>query len=91
MVLKCPHLHKDQQDALISLFSEYEELFSGDLGKVPGPPVKLHLKPNSVPFSACPYTVPKALEHVSKKKVQKLVDISVLIKGIQSSWVSPSS
>lgn len=90
MVLRCEHLDKSQQDALISLFSEFEELFSGQLGKVPGPPVSLKLKPNSKPYCARAYTVPKALEHIARKEVQDLVDIGVLVKGVHSAWASPS-
>ena len=59
MVLKCTHLSVNQQDVLIELFSQYEELFSGKLGSVPGPPVSLKLKSNAKPFVACAFTVLK--------------------------------
>jgi len=43
-VLKCTHLSTEQQDSLIDLFAKYKELFSGNLGRVPGPPVSLNFK-----------------------------------------------
>ena len=75
---------------MISLFGNYEELFNGDLGKVPGPPVQLKLKPNSVPFCAKAYMVPNAIEHFAKQEIQKLVDVGALVKGVHSAWASPS-
>lgn len=90
MVLKCDHLLQDQKDKLMNLFSNYEDLFSGKLGSVPGPPVKLKLKPGSKPYCAQAYTVPKALEYIARKEVQELLDIGVLVKGVHSAWASPS-
>jgi len=88
MVLKCTHLSPSQQDTLIDLFSSYEELFNGNLGSVPGPPVSLKLKTNAKPFAARAYTVPKALESIAKKELFDLVNIGVLVKGIHSEWAS---
>ena len=90
MVLKCNHLTHDQQNELISVFSGFEELFSGDLGKVPGPPVKLHLKPNSTPYCARSYTIPKSLERLARKEINDLVDIGVLVEIVDAEWLSPS-
>ena len=66
MILKCTHLSTEQQDALINLFTEYEELFCGKLGSMPKPPVRLELKQETKPFAARPYTVPKSMEHIAK-------------------------
>ena len=60
------------------------------MGTVPGPPIKLKLKPNAVPFCARAYTVPKAIEHIAKNEVNDLVKIGVLVKGVHSAWASPS-
>ena len=90
MVLRCTHLSSHQQNMLLELFSQYEELFSGKLGSVPGKPVSLKLKSNAKPFASRAYTVPKALEHIAKKEVYDLVDIGVLVEGISTEWVSPS-
>ena len=54
MVLKCTHLSSHQQEMMLQLFSKYEELFSGKLGKVPGPPVSLELKQEANPSQPGP-------------------------------------
>ena len=90
MVLKCHRLSGEQKDILIDILSQYEDLFSGKLGSVPGPPVSLKLKPSSKPYCAWAYTVSKALEHIAKKEVADLVDIGVLVKNVHSAWASPS-
>lgn len=77
MVLRCNNLSGKEQDALINLFGCYEKLFCGNLGTVPGPPIKLKFKPNSVPYCARPYTVPKAIEYIAKGEMKDLVDINV--------------
>jgi len=90
MVLKCTHLSAHQQEMMLQLFSKYEELFSGKLGKVPGPPVSLSLKKDATPFAARPYTIPKSMESIAKKEVAELVKIGVLEKNTQTEWASPS-
>ena len=42
MVLKRTHLFSHQHEMMLQLFSKYEELFSGKLGKVPGPQTLWH-------------------------------------------------
>jgi len=90
MILKCTHLSTEQQDALIDLFSQYEELFSGKLGSIPGPPISLKLKQETKPFAARPYTVPKSMEHIAKQEAAELVKIGVLEKNVKTEWASPS-
>ena len=43
MVERCDHLDNNQRATLVELFSKFKELFSGKLGRVPGPPVRLKL------------------------------------------------
>ena len=90
MVLKCNHLQSQDKNKLLDLFSKYENLFNGELGTVPGEPVKLKLKSDVMPYAARPYTVPKAIEYIAKQELQDLVDIGVFIEGIHSEWASPS-
>ena len=89
MVEKCEHLTSDMKSALLDLFSKYEELFSGTLGKVPGPPVKLKLKEGALPFYSRAYTVPKAIEKIAKREVMDLVDADVLAKNVETAYTSP--
>jgi len=65
---------------MLQVFSKYEELFSGNLGKVPGPPVSLEVKQEAKPFAARPYTVPKLMEHIAKQEIAELARIGVLEK-----------
>ena len=90
MVLKCDHLSDYEKTSLLNLFSEFQDLFSGDLGEVPGKPIKLKVKPNTKPYCSRPYTVPKAFEKIARKEVNDLVDIGVLVKNVHSAWGSPS-
>jgi len=90
MVLKCTHLSTTQQDSLIDLFSQYEELFSGKLGSVPGPPVSSKFKQEAKPFAARAYMVPKSIENIAKNEIADLVKIGVLVKNVQTEWASPS-
>ena len=80
MVQRCAHRSPGHQSTLLHLFSKYSELFSGALGRVPGPTVKLKLKKDAFPFYSRAYTVPKAVEHIVKKEVKELEDINVLEK-----------
>ena len=75
---------------MLQVFSKYEELFSGNLGKVPGPPVSLELKQEAKPFAARPYTFPKSMEHIAKQEIAELVRIGVLEKNVKTEWASPS-
>ena len=86
MILKCTHLTTEQRDSLTKLFSKYEELFSGKLGCMPGPPVNLKLKQEAKPFAARPYSVPKSIEHIAKQEIAELVRIGVLKKNVKTEW-----
>ena len=44
MVQRCDHLDEDQRPTLMQLFTRFKELFSGKLGRIPRPPVRLKLK-----------------------------------------------
>ncbi len=63
MVLCCNHLSTDQDHALLDLFAPYEELFSGKIGVIPGPPVHLKLKPDAKPFYAKAYNIPDLVRY----------------------------
>ena len=67
MVERCFHLTTEQKYIMNTLFSKYKELFSGNLGRVPGPPVKFKLKKEAKPFYSRAYTVPKAFETISTR------------------------
>ena len=90
MVKRREHLSSEQQSTLLHLFSRYKELFSGTLGRVPGPPIKLKLKKDALPFYSKVYTVPKAVEQITKGEVMDLENVDVLVKNIAAEYISPS-
>ena len=57
--------------------STYADIFLG-LGKFPGEPYKLRLKPNGVPAKHRPRKVPVHLQEAFHEEVQQLVKIDVL-------------
>ena len=61
-------LEPTQQEQLLQLLTEYNDLFQGTLGCVPGPPLDLELKPNVQPYHAKPFPIPRAhLEAMTKE------------------------
>jgi len=90
IINKCLHLTSEQRNDLLRLFSQYEELFSGDIGEVPGEKVHLELKPNAKPYSAPAYSVPQAFYQTAKNEIKELVKKRVLIKNVRTAWASPS-
>eukprot|EP00957_Ditylum_brightwellii_P011047 837541-Ditylum_brightwellii.AAC.1 len=78
-----------QRRDMIKLFDVYSELFDRTLGKVPGKPVSLTLKPDAVPFCSCLHTIPMAIQKIAHEKVQKLCNAHVLRCSSSSPWGSP--
>ena len=60
-----------------SVLKNYSDIFQG-LGKFPGEPYKLRLKPDSTPAKHRPQKVPLHLQDVFHEEVKKLVEIDVL-------------
>lgn len=81
MVLRCNHLSTQEQEKLLTLFSSYDELFSGALGEIPNVRVHLQLKPNPKPYFAKAYSIPQSIYDIAKQEVEELVRLGVLIKN----------
>ena len=60
--------------------STYADVFQG-LGKFPGEPYKLRLKPDAVPAKHRPRKVPVHLQYAFHEEVEQLVKIDVLEKS----------
>ena len=68
--------------------STYADVFQG-LGKFPGEPYKLRLKPDAVPAKHRPRKVPVHLQDAFHKEVERLVKIDVLEKVTEpTEWVN---
>jgi hypothetical protein len=65
-------------------------LFQGKLGRFPGPPVAIKLKPNAKPFHGRAFPVPKIHEQPLKDEVNRVVTLRVLKKTNNSEWAAPS-
>ena len=61
----------------------YADVFQG-LGKFPGEPYKLRLKPDAVPAKHRPRKVPVHLQDAFHEEVERLVKIDVLEKGYRT-------
>ena len=71
-----------------SVISVYSDVFQG-LGKFPGDPYKLRLKPNSTPARHKPRKVPVHLQEAFHEEVKRLVEIDVLEPvHEQTEWVN---
>ena len=68
--------------------STYADIFQG-LGKFPGEPYKLRLKPDAVPVKHRPRKVPVHLQDAFHEEVERLVKIDVLEKVTEpTEWVN---
>ena len=68
--------------------SSYADVFQG-LGKFPGEPYKLRLKPDAVPAKHRPRKVPVHLQDAFHEEVEQLVKIDVLEKVTEpTEWVN---
>lgn len=57
------HLTNDQQTELLRILTKYQNIFNGQLGELPGEPVRLHLKSKDVqPYHGRAFPVPKIHE-----------------------------
>ena len=87
---KQQHLTKKQQKDLETLFSKYQKLFSGKLGKYPNRKVQLELKEGAKPYTCRPFPVPRKHEQVFKDELNRLVSEGVLTPCGASEWLFPT-
>ena len=83
-------LSMEQRMKLKELLDKYSSLFDGTLGKWKGRDVKLDLKPDSTPYHAKAYPIPKCHIDTLKMEVQRLVELGVLKKVNRSEWAAPT-
>ena len=84
------HLSLEEKNKLKCLLYKYEDLFDGTLGTWNTEPVKLDLKPDAAPFYTHPYQIPRVHEQTLRKEVERLIQLGVLKKCIDSEWGSPA-
>jgi hypothetical protein len=85
------HLATNQQDSLYRLLRQYDVVFDGELGTLPGSLVDLQLKePDARPYHGRAYPVPKIHEKLVKDEVERLCRLGVLKRINESEWGAPS-
>jgi hypothetical protein len=84
------HLSQDQGAQLLALLYDFEDLFEGKLGEMPGAPIHLQLKSDARPKYIRPFPIPCVHYDVMKVKVDRLEKIGVLRKILDTPWSSPS-
>ena len=82
-------LHKHQERKLLSLLTDFEDLFDGKLGHWETEPIDIELKPEHKPSSVRYYPVPRINKATFKKKLLHPVDIGVLTPVQQSEYGTP--
>ena len=80
----------EEKTKLKCLLFKYEELFDGTLGTWNTEPVKLDLKPGAAPFYTHLYQIPRIHEETLRKEVERLIQLGVLKKCVDSEWGSPA-
>jgi len=73
------HLSKQQQQQLEQVLLKHQEIFQGTLGKWPGVEITATVKKDAQPYHCKqPYRLPHSLMDVTKREVERLVEIGVL-------------
>jgi hypothetical protein len=74
IVNKCSQLTSLQKNNLFTLLTKYSTLFDGTLGIWKDEPYKIELKPDTTPYHARTFAIPKFHENTLKMEIQRLCD-----------------
>ena len=83
------HLDDEKRILLKQLLKRNLEAFKGTRGRWKGNPITLELIDGAEPYYARPYKIPKAYEAVTRKEVERLEKIGLLIPVKTSEWAAP--
>jgi Reverse transcriptase (RNA-dependent DNA polymerase)/Aspartyl protease len=81
-------LNGDQKLHLKRILKSHPKLFGGGLGELNVKPVHLELKQGAQPYHAREYPVPQVYEKTTRKEIDRLTDIGVLVKDHNSPWAA---
>jgi hypothetical protein len=89
---KSMHLDVRQQEQLfaVRVLTKYEALFNSSLGTWKEHPLYIELKPDSKPYHAKAFPIPKVHLNTLKAEVQRLCDLGVLRKVNRLEWAAPT-
>ena len=86
---QCAHLDETKRNQLEQLFSKFENLFDGTLGKWHGGDYDIELKPDVKPYHAKPFPIPRIHERTLRVEVDSFVAVGVHKKVNHSEWAAP--
>ena len=90
IVQDCAEITTEEKQQLLSLLKKYDQLFDGTLGTWKTEPIELELKdPNSKPYHAKPYPVPRSQEQKLKDEIRRMCEFGVMRKVNRSEWGCP--
>jgi len=75
---------------VVKRITKFQELFQGKPGEYKGKRIELELLPNTKPFYAKPFSIPKAYQQITKDGITRLEDIGILTKVALSEWAAPT-
>jgi hypothetical protein len=87
------HLRTEQQEKLVCSLRKYPKLFRGGLGVLNVPPVHLEFRPlnrDEKPYHARPFPALECYEDTTKREIQRICSIGVLLKCNDSEWAAPT-
>jgi Retroviral aspartyl protease len=85
------HLSPTEKREFHEVLKKRESVYNGALGTLPGKPVELRLKDDTVtPYHGRAFPVPKIHENLIRDEVDRLVKLGVLRKTNESEWAAPS-
>lgn len=83
------YLTSNQKQQYWYLLEKYSNIFQGKLGTFPGPKYHLNLDPGSTPFCSKLYSILHYLKPLAKQEIDRLVNIGVLRKIVNSRYGAP--
>ncbi|DBA01732.1 TPA: LOW QUALITY PROTEIN: hypothetical protein N0F65_010142 [Lagenidium giganteum] len=83
-------LSSEEKHSVMKLLEELPHVCSGALGTITGEPYKLPLVDGAQPLSLRPYPIPRIYYDATRREVQRLVQLGVLVPDTTSRWASPS-
>ena len=83
------HLNDMEKEELRNLLYEFEDLFQGKLGNMPGKPYEIPVRKDAKPYHARAFSIPQVYLETVKKEVERLEEIGVLEKNSESEWAAP--
>lgn len=72
-----------------AIFTDYQDIFTTELGLMKGPPASLHLKDGAIPKFCKARSLPYALRDKVSLELDRLVSLGVLSPVSHSDWATP--